>query len=225
MPTIAARRISLLVRTGKMIFATTRTVDQYQRLGSLTYGCRFAVCAGGGVLLEDMHPRPDWTAECLHRLRSSGWSHKELEQTLKMMLRDGKSEEVHGAIGLAACRMPCRPATSRHSQFLHAASHLGLCGSWTGTKAYLQVKGTGKADAVHWALHGGARLVAAAGDAELDRRLLETADSSYTPQGGELAKSPSPRITVVRGLSPSVVIADISLQLLKAMGLNEPVRN
>jgi hypothetical protein len=220
MSSIAATRISLLASTSHLLIATTRTVSKYQRLGWLAFSGRFSVCAGGGVLLDSMSPRADWTDECLSRLRVSGWSQGSLDRALTSMLPQSRAEDVEGAIGMAVRRTPYSPDAARHGEFLRAASSLGLCGSWTGTKAYLQVKSIGKAEAARWALGSECQLVAAAGDSELDRHLLEMANSGFTPQDGELAISPSSRMNTVIGPSPGAVIDKISLRLLNAVALN-----
>ena len=222
MPSSAAGHVSLLAAKDKLLIATTRTVEKYLRLGWLASRCRLAVCAGGGVLLDCLSLRPDWTAECLSRLKLSGWSQHSLDRALSSMLPHSKPEDIEGAIGLAARRTRWIPDADCHGEFLRAANDLGLCGSWTGTKAYLQVRSIDKEGAVRWALGSDSKLVAAAGDSELDRGLLEMANSSFIPPECELSISPSSGMNAVSGASLGAIITEISLRLLESIEPNSP---
>lgn len=193
---VAARHLVALAETGLFVPATTRTVEQYQRVHLPGPTPKFALCANGGRLLRDGVEDLDFTAAVTERLASTGAPLPEmLEELRRVSAADGGAsfvEKVRDASGLFCYVVVDRAAMP--DAWVEELTGFAAERSWgvsvQGRKVYCVPAALTKAAAAREVadMLGATRLVAA-GDSLLDAELLEVADTAIRPQHGELAES------------------------------------
>lgn len=190
----AASHVVDLARTGLFVPATTRTIEQYERVHLPGPAPRFALCANGGRLLRDGVEDLDFTGEVTDRLASSGAPLAEVLEELHRVSGavGGTSfvEKVRDASGLFCYAVVDRASMPRRwvEDLIGFASERGWGVSVQGRKVYCVPRALTKSAAALQVvdLLGATRLVAA-GDSLLDAELLEVADVAIRPRHGELA--------------------------------------
>lgn len=191
---VAAGHLAELAATGQLVPATTRTVEQYQRVHLPGSTPKFALCANGGRLLRDGIEDLDFTAAVTQRLASAG---APLAEMLAEMHRVGGTaagtsfvEKVRDASGLFCYAVVDRAAMP--AGWIDDLTGFAAERSWgvsvQGRKVYCVPTALTKSAAARevTAMLGATRLVSA-GDSLLDADLLEVADAAIRPRHGELA--------------------------------------
>lgn len=208
----AAWSLTLLADAGTLIPATTRTVEQYQRIHLPGPPARFVLCANGGRLLRDGEEDLDFTAAVAVRLESACAPLAEVAAELRRTsaVPPGVTafvEKVREASGLF-CYAVVDRATMPAGWVEDLAAFAALR-SWgvsvQGRKVYCVPTALTKAAAAREvACMLDADRMVAAGDSLLDADLLEMADAAMRPGHGELAESgwarPHVRVTSARGV-------------------------
>jgi hypothetical protein len=212
-----SERIDLLPVRAVLIPATTRTVEQLNRL-QLPFGYRYAIAANGGVVLVDGVPDRSWNAEVQRRVTAV--APLDIAHTLltargnrPWLLRSYRAAELF----CYAIVEPTEMDAAELAQLDDACTRIGWRALPQGRKLYLLPDGLAKEAAVTFLLerlcaHSGQRARHfAAGDAEVDRAMLSIADIGWVPAGSPLAIAgdlpPQVRVTDTGGHSGAAQIA------------------
>lgn len=192
----AAAGLGALNDAGLLVPATTRTVEQFQRISLPGPAPKFALCANGGRLLRDGIEDLDFSAEVSVRLESSGASAAEMFEHLSKMSH-GKHrrrfiKKVRDASGLFCYAVVERERvpTGWVEDLTGFAAERGWNVSVQGRKIYLVPSGLSKATAARAVADMmGFKTMATAGDSLLDAEMLDEGDAAIRPDHGELAES------------------------------------
>jgi hypothetical protein len=215
---VAARHLVHLAETGAFVPATTRTVEQYQRISLPGPRPKFALCANGGRLLRDGIEDLDFTGAVAERLSSTGAPLAEVFDELQRVSDVGGTtsfvHRVREASGLFCYAVVDRPAMPQG--WVDELTAFAADRSWgvsvQGRKVYVVPTALTKAAAAREVadMLGASRLVTA-GDSLLDAELLDVADAGIRPRHGELAASdwvrPHVEVTAGRGVLAGEEIA------------------
>lgn len=192
----AATDLSHLLASGRFVPATTRTIEQYQRIHLPGPTPPFAVCANGGRLLRDGVEDLDYTSAVADRLSSAGAPLAEMLDELRRASDiDGPTSfvrTVRDASGLFCYAVVDRAAMPQSwvDDLTGFAAERAWGVSVQGRKVYCVPTALTKAAAAREVADRlGATQIVAAGDSLLDADLLEVADAAIRPQHGELADS------------------------------------
>jgi len=190
----AARHLVELAESGSFVPATTRTIEQYQRIHLPGPTPKFALCANGGRLLRDGVEDLDFTAAVADRLASTGAPLAELLDELRRVSDVGGPgsfvRTVRDASDLFCYAVVDRDAMPQG--WVDDLTAFAAERSWgisvQGRKVYCVPSALTKAAAAREVadMLGATRLVTA-GDSLLDAGLLDVADAAIRPQHGELA--------------------------------------
>jgi hypothetical protein len=212
-----SQRIDLLPPRVFLIPATTRTVDQLSRL-QLPFAYRYAIAANGGVVLVDGVPDPSWDAEVQRRVTvvaplDAAQALLTARADRPWLLRSYRAAELF----CYAIVDPTELDAAELPELDEACAQIGWRALPQGRKLYLLPDGLAKEAAVTFVLE---RLCAqlgqrlrhfAAGDAEVDRAMLDIADIGWVPAGSPLAVAgdlpPQVRVTDTGGHSGAAQIA------------------
>lgn len=213
-----SEHIDLLPARALLIPATTRTVDQLNRL-QLPFAYRYAIAANGGAVLVDGVPDPSWDAEVQRRV--TGVAPLDAAHALltaradrPWLLRSYRAAELF----CYAIVDPTELDADELAQLDEACVEIGWRAMPQGRKLYLLPNGLAKEAAVTYLLE---KLCAqsrqrprhfAAGDAEVDRAMLDIADIGWVPAGSPLDIAgdlpPHVRVTGTGGHSGAAQIVD-----------------
>jgi hypothetical protein len=211
-----SEHIDLLPPRVFLIPATTRTVDQLNRL-QLPFAYQYAIAANGGVVLVDGFPDSSWDAEVQRRVTAAAplnAAHALLTQRADRpwLLRSYRAAELF----CYAIVDPTELDANELPELDEACAQIGWRARPQGRKLYLLPNGLAKEAAVTFLLE---KLCAqsgqrprhfAAGDAEVDRAMLGIADIGWVPAGSPLALAgdlpPQVRVTDAGGHSGAAQI-------------------
>lgn len=167
---------------------TTRTREQYARIGLPGVRVAAAVTTNGAVILVDGEPCGDWAADVrrrgeagepyaeARRATEPAWDHPWVEK-----VRDAEGQFFYAVVDAA------RTPAHWYDELAATAARIGWVLSVQGRKCYLIPPGLTKEAAVaEVARRLGADAVAAAGDSLLDAGMLAAADLALRPAHGEL---------------------------------------
>jgi len=184
----AVELLRSLQRACEFVPTTTRTREQYARIGLAGPPARYAIVANGGHLLDGGVADLDWHRDVLARLDGSAplaEAHERLRSPMNgvWLRRDRVAEDLF-----------CYAIVDREQLSAEALTELsawyderGWAVSLQGRKLYCVPRPlTKSAAAAEVARRTGADVVLAAGDSLLDRDLLEYADVAVRPAHGEL---------------------------------------
>ncbi|MFC5139347.1 HAD family hydrolase [Actinomycetospora rhizophila] len=178
-PRTAADLVTL-DRHATWVPATARTVAEYRRLdlpSRLGVAPRFAVCAGGGVLLVDGEPDASWAREVRRRLAVSA-------PPAEVARRLGTARDADG------CFLVARRAQVRLDGLAAWCAERGWRVDVDRAKVHvLPVALTKSAAVAEVRRRTGAAHLLAAGDSPLDADLLAAADAGIQPVDGRLHAS------------------------------------
>lgn len=171
---------------------TARSRTQLEALVQLR-GARLAITAGGGRVWQDGNPVPGWDAELRRALDGAAT----VDQARRLLAR--RLARAAWVIGEELIEERFFFLMAPHGELPadvegQARGWLSGCG-WTahahGRKLYCLPERMRKETALGWLVdHLGERLVAAAGDSELDAKLLAMAPVALCPRSSSLAASP-----------------------------------
>jgi hypothetical protein len=213
-----SEHIDLLPPRVLLIPATTRTVDQLNRL-QLPFAYQYAIAANGGAVLIDGVPDPSWDAEVQRRVTAVApldAAHALLTARADRpwLLRSYRAAELF----CYAIVDPTELDADELPELDEACAQIGWRAMPQGRKLYLLPNGLAKESAATFLLE---RLCAqsgqrprhfAAGDAEVDRAMLGIADIGWVPAGSPLAVAgdlpPRVRVTDAGGHSGAAQIVD-----------------
>jgi hypothetical protein len=190
----AARDLADLADTGLFVPATTRTVEQYQRVHLPGPTPKFALCANGGRLLRDGVEDLDFTSAVTDRLASTGAPLDEMLAELRRVSDVGGPGSFVRMVRDAS-DLFCYAVVERDAMpqgWVDDLTAFAAERSWgvsvQGRKVYCVPTALTKAAAAREVADvlGASRLVTA-GDSLLDAGLLDVADAAIRPQHGELA--------------------------------------
>jgi hypothetical protein len=210
MTAAASAALQRLSADSVVVPATTRTIDQYQRVVLPGAPYRYAVTSNGGNILIDGAPDPRWRAKVAEQIADGGLSIDEIVTELRTQISDSwvqtlrVAEELFCYLVVDEAAMPeefllrwgrwCRPRgwkVSQQGRKIYTVPQT-LCKSHAVAEVRRRLVDTA-------ALPRDARLIAA-GDGALDAELLDYADSAIRPAHGELhaLNWQSPHTTVTR---------------------------
>jgi hypothetical protein len=191
----SVRALTTLVRSGRLVPATTRTEAQYRRVNMPGGPPRFAVCLNGGRVLVDGLEDVAYSAQLRPALRRSA-----TPEQVAPLLADW-TQGVRGAFG------PCRvrlaeglfhyavfdaavPVGEETSRLATRAGELDWQVSVQGRKVYLVPRPLSKEAALAYleAAHG-LEVVGVAGDSLLDAGMLANFRCGWIPRDSELHRA------------------------------------
>ncbi|MFF3067143.1 HAD family hydrolase [Kitasatospora sp. NPDC057936] len=190
----AAALLAELAREAWFVPATTRTVEQYERVNlpgpqqGWTPG--YAICANGGQLLVDGVPDGDWRAEITGRVAAAS---APLAEVVDRLALGADQEWVHRRRVADGSFVYCVVERARMpagwlDDLAGWCAERGWTVSLQGRKVYAVPAGLTKSAALAEVVRRtGAGTVLAAGDSLLDADLLLAADAAWRPGHGELA--------------------------------------
>lgn len=198
----ASRRTLALLREvaaeAELVPVTTRSREQLGRLSAITgAGGRWAVCANGGTVLHEGVPDAGWEAALAVRLQAAaplGEVRRAVARAIGPASADGwrlRERTCDGLFLYSVCRASAIP-TGAAGAVRDAVGPLGWTATLSGRKLYVLPTALTKEAAIAHVRDriGDHRTLVAAGDSELDRGLLETADLGLVPARSELAGAP-----------------------------------
>lgn len=226
----AAGLLRQLASAAVFVPATTRTREQYRRIGLPGPVPPFAICANGGHLLVDGHTDRDWHESVTRRLADACAPLAEVRAHLAAtadpawLLKDRVAEDLFAYLVVERALLPAGWV----EELAGWAGERGWTVSLQGRKVYAVPKPLTKSAALAEVVaRTGAARVLAAGDSLLDTDLLLAADSAWRPGHGELAEAgwTAPGVTVleVSGVAAGEEILRRMLARAEAepMGLDE----
>ncbi|GGL67752.1 hypothetical protein GCM10010129_08870 [Streptomyces fumigatiscleroticus] len=200
----AARLLTELGEGGSAVFVpvTTRTREQYLRIGLPGPAPRYAICANGGHLLVDGVSDSGWHARVRARLAEECAPLDEVREHLVRTADPAWTRKQRSAEELFAYLVVERELLPEDwvKELAVWAENRGWTVSLQGRKIYAVPKPLTKSAAVREvARRTGAAPVLAAGDSLLDADLLLAADRGWRPGHGELADAgwTAPAITAL----------------------------
>lgn len=167
---------------------TTRTREQYARIGLPGVRVSHAVTTNGGVVLVDGRPCGDWAADVARR-GEAGEPYAAARSAAEPLWQHPWVEKVRDAEGLFFYAVVDTAAAPEqwYAELAATTERIGWVLSVQGRKCYLIPPGLTKEAAVaEVARRLGATAVAAAGDSLLDAGMLAAADFAVRPSHGEL---------------------------------------
>lgn len=193
----AAELLADVASRAVFVPVTTRTREQYRRVGLPGPPPRYAVCANGGHLLVDGESDPDWhaavrarladcapLAEVRERLRGGGAAARTAADGTDWLLKERVAEDLFAYLVVDRERLP----DTYLKELAAWAEPRGWTVSLQGRKVYAVPRPLTKGAALaEIARRTGASRSYAAGDSLLDVDLLLAADAGWRPGHGELA--------------------------------------
>jgi hypothetical protein len=223
----AAAGLGALNEAGLLVPATTRTVEQFQRISLPGPAPTFALCANGGRLLRNGVEDLDFTAEVAQRLEAVGAPAAEVLEHLHLVSGAARSKDrfvdkVRDAAGLfcyAVVDLERMPG-GWVEDLTGFATDRGWGVSVQGRKVYVVPTALSKATAARVVADMmGFKRIASAGDSFLDGEMLDEADVAIRPGHGELADAGWVRehvtVTRTRGVLAGEEIVDWMLTQTK----------
>ncbi|MFJ2111879.1 MULTISPECIES: HAD family hydrolase [unclassified Streptomyces] len=188
----AAGLLDELARATVFVPTTTRTREQYGRIGLPCPVPEFAICANGGHLLVDGVSDPDWHAGVTARLAAECAplaevrAHLLAEADPAWLLKERTAEDLFAYLVVDRALLP----EGWVADLAGWTAGRGWTVSLQGRKIYAVPGPLTKSAAMREvARRTGAELTLAAGDSLLDADLLLAADRAWRPGHGELADS------------------------------------
>ncbi|QHC57208.1 sucrose-6-phosphate hydrolase [Rathayibacter sp. VKM Ac-2760] len=199
-PAGLAADLTALATGSAVVPTTTRSVAQLRRVTLFDdVPHRFEIAANGGVILEHGAPDPEWSARVAEAVRDTGVSVPHVRD-LAAGLVPGATARVVDDVFVYLVSPDAESAEEATVLLGPVAVGLGWRCSRQGRKVYLVPEVVEKAVAVaEVARRLGARIVLAAGDAELDRRMLREADHAVVPAHAEVLRPPGVHTTAAAG--------------------------
>ncbi|MGW5387540.1 HAD family hydrolase [Nocardia sp. NPDC003963] len=222
MTAVAAERMRELAAAAVVLPTTTRTMEQFARIGLPGAPWPYAVTSNGGNILVDGVPDPRWRSGIEAAVRAGGAGLAEIETALRARIDDSWVLKFRGAddlfcylvVDLAATPPEfladwdawCRPrgwSASRQGRKIYTMP-MAVCKSRAVAEVRTRLVASGRLDTAAPTL--------AAGDGALDAEMLVAADHAIRPRHGELEElgwnRPGLTVTAASGIVAGEEILD-----------------
>lgn len=202
-----ADELAALAATAAVVPATTRSVAQLRRVTLFDrVPVRFAIAANGGVILDDGRIDPEWSGTVAESIRSGPRSVAWMQERAARAEPTAVARIVDDVFVYLVLPTPERAEAARE-RLDAPCRDAGWGCSRQGRKVYLVPDVVEKAVAMaEVARRLGVHTVLAAGDAELDRRMLAAADRAIVPAHADVLRPPGAVVTAASGPRASLEI-------------------
>jgi len=199
-PRELAADLAALAADIALVPTTTRSLAQLKRVTLFDdVPHRFEIAANGGVILEHGSPDIEWSAHIAGAVRGAGVSVRRVRDLVAGLV-PGSVVRIVDDVFVYLVSPAEEEAEEAAALLGPLADDLGWRCSRQGRKVYLVPAAVEKAVAVsEVARRLGTRIVLAAGDAELDRRMLGEADHAVVPAHADVVRPPGVHATASSG--------------------------